>query len=589
MKPAAIERPEMTGAEALIKCLEAQGVEVVFGYPGGQAVDIYDALYDSDKIEHILVRNEQGAALAADGYARSTGKPGVVLVTSGPGATNTVTGIATSYMDSVPIVVICGQVPTTNIGTDAFQESDITGITMPIVKHSYLVTRPEDLCPSIREAFHIASTGRPAPVLIDVPSNIAKATVEFEYPEEIRLQSYKPTYKGNARQVKQAVQLIAEAKRPVLYAGGGVVSSSANEVLLELAHLIQVPVVTTLMAKGAFPYDDPLALGMSGIHGAHYANLAMNGSDLIVAVGARFSDRVTGRPDRFAPEAKVIHIDIDPAEIGKNRAVDVPIVGDARTVLTSILSELRKTGVRPDTADWLKQVAAWREEYPLHEPLRDGQITAREILEILNRLCDDGTDTIFTTDVGQHQMWAAQYLKVAEPRHFLSSGGLGTMGFGFPAALGAQKAHPGSRVICITGDGSFQMNVQEMATCTANQLPVKVILFDNRTLGLVYQWQDAYCDGRHSHTELDPIPDFVKLADAYGWYGARISDPAGLEDALVSLLACEGPGLLDVALAPDEFVYPMVEPGGPLDEAVDLDADGNPTRLSPTGRDAKEA
>ncbi len=474
----------MTGAQAVVASLEAEGVDLVFGYPGGQAIKIYDALYDSTQIKHVLSRHEQGAVHEADGYARATGNVGVAIVTSGPGATNTVTGIATAYMDSVPLVVITGQVPRGVIGTDSFQESDIVGITMPVVKHSYLLQSTDELTTTFREAFHIAKTGRPGPVLIDVPSDLASEELAFAYPDEVNLPSYKPTYRGNAKQVKQAVARIRRAERPVLYVGGGVVSSGASEELRALAELMQVPVVTTLMGKGAFPASHPLNLGPVGMHGSKYANLAMTESDLIIAAGARFSDRVTGRLDEFAPHAEVIHIDIDPAEIGKVREAQIPIVGDLKGVLGGIVAQLSKEGASPETKAWLGQIAEWRRRHPFYHP-NVGDAPEEIVPEVVMEKLSDALDpekSIVVTEVGQHQMWAAQHIARERPRSFISSGGLGTMGFGFPAAIGAAIGCPDKTVVCVAGDGSFQMNSQEMATAAINRVPVKVLVMDNRCL-----------------------------------------------------------------------------------------------------------
>ena len=475
----------MNGAEAIIASLEAEGVDLVFGYPGGQAIKIYDALYDSKQITHILARHEQGAVHEADGYARATGRPGVVIVTSGPGATNTVTGIATAYMDSVPLVIITGQVPRGVIGTDSFQESDIVGITMPIVKHSFLLQSADELTITFREAFHIASTGRPGPVLIDVPSDIQSEQIVFNYPDEVNLPSYRPTYKGNAKQIKQAVGVIERASKPILYVGGGAIASGATEELVKLSTMMQIPVVTTLMGKGAFPASHPMNLGPVGMHGSKFANLAMTESDLIIAAGARFSDRVTGKLSEFAPHAKVIHIDIDPAEIGKIREAQVPIVGDLKGVVAGIVATIEKEACTPRTEAWNAQIAEWRERYPFY----DAQITENpdEIVpEIAMQKLSAKLDlhnSIVVTEVGQHQMWAAQFIDREEPRSFISSGGLGTMGFGFPASIGAAFGRPGAQVVCIAGDGSFQMNSQEMATAAIHNVPVKVVILDNRALG----------------------------------------------------------------------------------------------------------
>lgn len=560
----------MLGAEAIIASLEAEGVDTVFGYPGGQAIKIYDALYDSEQLNHVLARHEQGAVHMADGYARSTGKPGVVIVTSGPGATNTVTGIATAYMDSVPMVIITGQVPRPVIGTDSFQESDIVGITMPVVKHSFLLQSTDDLTKTFREAFHLATTGRPGPILIDIPSDLAGSEMVFEYPDEVNIPSYKPTYRGNAKQIRAACKLLEGSKRPILYVGGGVVASGATDELVELADMMQIPVVCTLMGKGAFPASDPLSLGAVGMHGAKYSNLAMTESDLIIAAGARFSDRVTGRLSEFAPHAKVVHIDIDPAEIGKVREADVPIVGDLKGVLAGMVEQLKKDDAKPDTADWLKLISEWRDRYPFYHP-NVGDDTAEIVPELVMKELSaqlDPADSIVVTEVGQHQMWAHQFIDREVARTFLSSGGLGTMGFGFPAAIGAAIANPEKQVVCVAGDGSFQMNSQEMATAAINKVPVKVLIMDNRALGMVHQWQKLFYGKRYSQTILEPNPDFVKLADAYGWQGERIESPVQVSEAIARMLACDGPYLLDVRISPEQNVYPMVAPGAALDDVM---------------------
>ena len=560
----------MNGAEAIIASLEAEGVDLVFGYPGGQAIKIYDALYDSKQITHILARHEQGAVHEADGYARATGRPGVVIVTSGPGATNTVTGIATAYMDSVPLVIITGQVPRGVIGTDSFQESDIVGITMPIVKHSFLLQSAEELTTTFREAFHIASTGRPGPVLIDVPSDIQSEQIVFNYPDAVNLPSYRPTYKGNAKQIKQAVGVIERANKPILYVGGGAIASGATEELVKLSTMMQIPVVTTLMGKGAFPASHPMNLGPVGMHGSKFANLAMTESDLIIAAGARFSDRVTGKLSEFAPHAKVIHIDIDPAEIGKIREAQVPIVGDLKGVVAGIVATIEKEACAPRTEAWNTQIAEWRERYPFY----DAQITENpdEIVpEIAMQKLSaklDPHNSVVVTEVGQHQMWAAQFIDREEPRSFISSGGLGTMGFGFPASIGAAFGRPGAQVVCIAGDGSFQMNSQEMATAAIHNVPVKVVIMDNRALGMVHQWQKLFYSERYSFTELDANPDFVKLADAYSWQAVRVTDPAKLDEAYDRMLACDGPFLLDVAISDQQNVFPMVAPGKAMSDVM---------------------
>lgn len=580
------EGKTMTGAQAIIASLEAEGVDTIFGYPGGQAIKIYDALYDSKKIRHVLARHEQGATHMADGYARATGKVGVVLVTSGPGATNTVTGIATAFMDSVPLVVITGQVTRGVIGTDAFQESDIVGITMPVVKHSFLLQSCDDLTRTFREAFYIASTGRPGPVLIDIPSDLSGSQMVFHYPDSVNIPSYKPTYKGNAKQVRQAASLIEQAKRPLIYAGGGIVSSHACVELTQLAEHMRIPVVTSLMGKGAMRCSNPLNLGPVGMHGSKYANMAVTECDLLIAVGARFSDRVTGKVSEFAPHAKIIHIDIDPAEIGKIIDPAVPIVGDAKVVLGAICDRLAKDGASPIDLEWEKTVFSWRDRWPFYAAdFADyPDKIAPEI--VLSKLSDklDPEASIVTTEVGQHQMWAHQNIHREHARTFISSGGLGTMGFGFPAAIGAQIGCPQDQVVCIAGDGSFQMNSQEMATAAINRVPLRVVIIDNRALGMVHQWQSLFYDRRFSFTELDANPDFVKLADAYGWQAMRIDHPDQVDDALDTMLAADGPFLLDVAIPTEQTVYPMVAPGAALDDIIGaLDVTLGGVRVSEKG------
>ncbi len=570
----------MTGAQAIIASLEAEGVDVLFGYPGGQAIKIYDALYDSEQLHHVLSRHEQGAVHEADGYARATGNVGVALVTSGPGATNTITGIGTAYMDSIPLVVVTGQVPRAMIGTDSFQESDIVGMTMSVVKHSYLLQSAEDIPRTFREAFHIAKTGRPGPVLIDVPSDILSTEIEFYYPDCVNIPSYRPTYRGNAKQIRAAARLIAESERPVLYVGGGVVSSGASAQATQLARDMRMPVVVTLMAKGAVPSSEPLNLGAVGMHGSKYANMTLNRSDLIVACGARFSDRVTGKFESFAPDARVIHIDIDPAEIGKVREAQVPIVGDVRRVLDALLEELRKIDP-PDTREWLGEIAEWRERFPMYDERMEeisGEIVPEIAMRQLSRALDPNR-TIVVTEVGQHQMWAAQFIDREHPRTFLSSGGLGTMGFGFPAAVGAAMGCPDKTVVCIAGDGSFQMNLQEMATAAINGVPVKVVVVDNRALGMVRQWQKLFYHERFSATELADVPDFVKLAEAYGWAAERVDDPREVEGAYGRMLSAEGPFLLDLRIPRDQSVFPMVAPGGPLSEVIGVIDSGEGLRI----------
>ena len=580
------EGKTMTGAQAIIASLEAEGVDTIFGYPGGQAIKIYDALYDSKQIHHVLARHEQGATHMADGYARATGKVGVVLVTSGPGATNTVTGIATAYMDSIPMVVITGQVTRGVIGTDSFQESDIVGITMPVVKHSFLLQSTDDLTRTFREAFYIASTGRPGPVLIDIPSDLSGAEMVFHYPDSVSLPSYKPTYRGNARQVKQAAELIQKAERPLLYAGGGIVTSHACAELTELAERMQIPVVTTLMGKGAMRCSNPLNLGPVGMHGSKYANMAVTECDLLIAVGARFSDRVTGKVSEFAPHAKVIHIDIDPAEIGKIINPVVPIVGDAKGVLAAINERLAKADAQPIDRAWVDDVFSWRERWPFYTSDFSDYPNAIAPEVVLHKLSQklDPEASIVTTEVGQHQMWAHQNIHREHARTFISSGGLGTMGFGFPAAIGAKIGCPDSEVVCVAGDGSFQMNSQEMATAKINDVPVKVLIIDNRALGMVHQWQSLFYNKRYSFTELADNPDFVKLADAYGWRARRVEKPEDVDAALDEMLASKEPFLLDVMIPRDQTVYPMVAPGAPIDDIIGaLDVTLGGVRVSEKG------
>ena len=580
------EGKTMTGAQAIIASLEAEGVDTIFGYPGGQAIKIYDALYDSKQIHHVLARHEQGATHMADGYARATGKVGVVLVTSGPGATNTVTGIATAYMDSIPMVVITGQVTRGVIGTDSFQESDIVGITMPVVKHSFLLQSTDDLTRTFREAFYIASTGRPGPVLIDIPSDLSGAEMVFHYPDSVNLPSYKPTYRGNARQVKQAAELIEKAERPLIYAGGGIVTSHACAELTELAERMQIPVVTTLMGKGAMRCSNPLNLGPVGMHGSKYANMAVTECDLLIAVGARFSDRVTGKVSEFAPHAKVIHIDIDPAEIGKIINPVVPIVGDAKVVLAAINDRLAKADAQPIDRTWVDDVFSWRERWPFYTSDFSDYPNAIAPEVVLHKLSQklDPEASIVTTEVGQHQMWAHQNIHREHARTFISSGGLGTMGFGFPAAIGAKIGCPESEVVCVAGDGSFQMNSQEMATAKINDVPVKVLIIDNRALGMVHQWQSLFYNKRYSFTELADNPDFVKLADAYGWRARRVEKPEDVDAALDEMLASKEPYLLDVMIPRDQTVYPMVAPGAPIDDIIGaLDVTLGGVRVSEKG------
>jgi acetolactate synthase-1/2/3 large subunit len=550
---------KLTGAQILIECLEREGVDVIFGYPGGQVIPIFDALYDA-RIKNILVRHEQGAAHAADGYARSNGKTGVCLATSGPGATNLVTGIATAYMDSVPMVAITGQVPTFLLGCDSFQEADITGITLPITKHNYLVKDLKDLPRMMKEAFHIANTGRPGPVLIDLPKDLTVQTAKFEYPETVDLPGYKPNYIGNARQVKDAAEAIRKAARPLLYVGGGAVISGAHQELRRLAESMEIPVTTTLMGITAFPGNHPLSLGMLGMHGTAYANFAACETDLIIAVGARFDDRVTGNLETFAPKATVIHIDIDPAEIGKNIAVDIPIVGDVKNVLEMLIERIAPHS----NPEWLQQIDEWKRTYPLKYD-QDG-LKPQRVIEELSRLTKG--NAIICTEVGQHQMWAAQYYQFTKPRSLVTSGGLGTMGFGFPASIGAQVAHPDRLVVNIAGDGSFQMNIQELGTAVAHNIPVKVIIFNNFYLGMVRQWQEFFFNSRYSGTVLESNPDFVKIAEAYGAAGFRIETVAELPVILKQALETPGPVVVDCRVEREENVLPMVPANSSIQQMI---------------------
>jgi acetolactate synthase-1/2/3 large subunit len=562
------KKTRMTGARALIESLYAEKVEVMFGYPGGVLLPIYDELYDAD-IDHILVRHEQAAAHAADGYARATGKVGVCLATSGPGATNLVTGIANAYMDSVPMVAITGQVPRPLIGNDAFQEANITGITLPITKHNYLVTDVNDLPWIIKEAFHIASTGRQGPVLVDIPKDVTTDEIDFEYPEKVDLRGYKPVKTGHKMQIKRGAEAIIKARRPVIYIGGGIISSNASKELLELAETINAPVTTTLMAKGAFPDTHPLCVGMPGMHGTKYANFAIQESDLLIAIGVRFDDRVTGKVDSFAPNARIIHIDIDPAEISKNVRVDIPIVGNARSILKMLvefISELNKS--KSTTTQWMKKVEKWKQQYPL-KYLMDKSLKPQYIVEQINELYPD---SIIVTEVGQNQMWAAQYFKYTQPRTFISSGGLGTMGFGFPAAMGAKKGRPDKVVFDIAGDGSFQMNSQELATVVKNDIPVIVAILNNGFLGMVRQWQDLFFDKRYSFTSIDDSVDFVKLAEAYGAFGLRVTKPEEVGPALKEAVDSLRPTVIDFVVEREENVSPMVPAGAAINEILDLEA-----------------
>lgn len=543
----------MTGAQILIESLLRENVEVMFGYPGGVVLPIFDCLYDS-KLKFILTRHEQGAAHAADGYARATGKVGVCLSTSGPGATNLLTGIATAYMDSIPIVAITGQVKTSLIGNDAFQESDTTGMTRPVTKHNYLVKDVKDLARVIREAFYIASTGRPGPVVIDLPVDVQQAKTEFIWPDEVKIRSYQPKYEGHPGQIKKAAKLIEQSQRPVIYAGGGIISSGASDVLKELVEKTNIPITTTFMGLGGFPSTHPLALGMLGMHGTAYANHAIMESDLIIAVGARFDDRVTGRVDAFAPHAKIIHIDIDPTSISKNIRVDVPIVGDARRVLLELIHLIHVVG---DYSAWHNRINAWKKEQPLFYK-HDDRLRPQYVIEQIYELTKG--DAIIATEVGQNQMWSCQWYKHNTPRAWISSGGLGTMGFGFPAAIGAQVGCPGKLVFDIAGDGSIQMNIQELATAVQNHLPIKIAILNNGFLGMVRQWQELFYNRRYSFTPL-VNPDFVKLAEAYGAKGIRVTRKEDVVSALKEAIAIDNVVVMDFVVESEENVFPMVPAG----------------------------
>ncbi|MFQ6063026.1 MAG: acetolactate synthase large subunit, partial [Methanosarcinales archaeon] len=556
---------KISGAEALIECLHEEKVDVMFGYPGGVVLPFYDALYDSD-IRHILVRHEQAAAHAADGYARATGKVGVCMATSGPGATNLVTGIATAYMDSIPIVAFTGQVPRVLIGNDAFQEADITGITLPITKHNFLVQDSKEIPKIVKEAFYIARTGRPGPVLIDLPKDVTVEEIEFEYPKEVNIRGYKPKYHGDEFQIKRAAEAIMESNRPVIYAGGGVIASGASEELKELAETIKAPVTVTLMGLGAFPENHPLSLGMPGMHGTKYANYAIQESDLLIAIGVRFDDRVTGKLDSFAPSAKVIHIDIDAAEISKNVPVDIPIVGDAKDILIKLLKYLNKKS----NIEWIKKINKWKKEYPLRYEYSESIIKPQYVVQQIYEVLKD-KEAIIVTEVGQNQMWAAQYFQYTKPRTFISSGGLGTMGYGFPASMGAKLGCPEKIVVDIAGDGSFQMNSQELATVVKNDIPVIVAILNNGYLGMVRQWQELFFEKRYSYTNLENSVDFVKLAEAYGAVGLRVEKPSEVKSAILEAIKTDKPTVIDFIVDKEEKVFPMVPAGAAINEILDLE------------------
>ncbi len=563
---------EPNGSEILVRCLQAEGVKYLWGYPGGAVLYIYDALYKQDTIEHVLVRHEQAAVHAADGYARATGEVGVALVTSGPGVTNAVTGIATAYMDSIPMVIITGQVPTPAIGLDAFQECDTVGITRPIVKHNFLVKDVRDLALTLKKAFHIARTGRPGPVVVDIPKDVSLKTAPFQYPETVTMRSYNPVKKGHGGQIRKAVQLLLQAKRPYIYTGGGVILGNASSELRQLVDLLGYPCTNTLMGLGAIPASDPRFLGMLGMHGTYEANMTMQHCDVLLAIGARFDDRVIGNPKHFASvERKIIHVDIDPSSISKRVRVDIPIVGDVKEVLLELIAQIRDAQARPEAATlsaWWSQVNEWRKRDCLAYKGSNDVIKPQMVVEKLWQLTRD-RDVYITSDVGQHQMWAAQFYRFEEPRRWINSGGLGTMGVGLPYAMGIKLAKPESDVFCITGEGSIQMCIQELSTCLQYKTPVKIVSLNNRYLGMVRQWQQLDYGGRYSHSYMDALPDFVKLAEAYGHVGILVEKPADVEPALKEAIRLKDRTVfLDVRTDPTENVWPMVKAGKGISEML---------------------
>ncbi len=584
---------KMSGAEIFVECLRKEGVKTIFALPGGVVLKIFDVLHQQDDIQVILTRHEQGAGHMAEGYAKATGKAGVALVTSGPGMTNVITALADAYMDSVPVVCFSGQVSTHLIGNDAFQEADNIGLSRPCTKYNFLVKDVTDLATTIKEAFYIATTGRPGPVLVDIPKDVSQNQADFNYPKSVSIRGYNPTYEGNKWQIKQAAEAIMKAKKPILYVGGGVVFSGASQELLEFAEMTQIPVDMTLMGLGAFPGEHALSMGMMGMHGTYWANMAVHYSDLVIAVGARFDDRVTGKVSEFCPFAKIIHVDIDPTSIRKNIHVDIPIVGDCKTVLRELNQILRAT-VNGDQRElrkpWWDQIHEWQRAHPLtYHQDPDGPIKPQHVIKRLYELTKD-RDPIVSTDVGQHQMWAAQYFKMAKPNRWLTSGGLGTMGFGFPAAMGAQAAFPDRLVLCIAGDGSVQMNMQEMATAVVNKLPVKVIVLNNGFHGMVRQWQDLFYQGRYASSYLDTTPDFVKLAEAFGAAGLRPSKVADIDDVLKEAIAIDKPVIVDVPTYPYENCYPMIPAGGCnhemiLDDPPELKKKQSVGKVAPEDKD----
>jgi acetolactate synthase-1/2/3 large subunit len=562
---------ELTGAEIVVQCLIEEGVEHLFGYPGGAVLHIYDALYKQDKVQHILVRHEQAATHAADGYARSTGKPGVVLVTSGPGATNAVTGIATAYMDSIPMVVITGQVPRALIGNDAFQEVDSVGITRPIVKHNFLVKDVKELASTIKKAFYLATTGRPGPVVVDIPKDVTAHKTEFSYPREIKMRSYNPTVKGHTGQIKKALDIIMSARRPMIYTGGGVILSNASDDLTKFARTLGSPITNTLMGLGAYPATDKQFVGMLGMHGTYEANMSMHHCDVLIAIGARFDDRVTGNLEKFCPDARIVHVDIDPASISKNVKVDVPIVGDVKQVMTEFNKLLAEDERRLDAGAlqiWWKQINEWRAQDCLKYDRGSDFIKPQSVIQALYEVTKG--DAFVTSDVGQHQMFAAQFYPFDKPRRWINSGGLGTMGFGLPAAMGVQLAHPDAAVACVTGEGSIQMCIQELATCKQFGLPVKIINLNNGYLGMVRQWQEFFYEKRYSMSYMDSLPDFVKLAEAFGHVGIRVEKPADVKPALEAAFGKykDRVVFLDFITDREENVYPMIPAGAGLNEMI---------------------
>ena len=561
---------ELTGAEIFVRCLEDEGVDLIFGYPGGAVLHIYDALDQQDKVSHVLVRHEQGAVHAAEGYAKSSQRPGVVLVTSGPGATNAITGIADAYMDSVPLVVFTGQVNSSLIGNDAFQEVDTVGITRPCVKHNFLVSDVKDLATTIKKAFYIATSGRPGPVVVDIPKDITANRARYEYPDKVEMRSYKPTTTGHSGQIRRAVDLIMQAKKPIIYSGGGVILGEASEVLRTFTRQLGFPITSTLMGLGAYPATDHLFLGMLGMHGTYEANMAMHHADLVLAIGSRFDDRVTGNIDKFCPYAKFIHVDVDPASISKNVKVDVPIVGQVEPVLRAMSAEISLRKEMPDaqaSQAWWNQLTEWRSADCLSYDRDSETIKPQFVVEKLYEIT--GGDAYVTSDVGQHQMFAAQYYKFDEPRRWINSGGLGTMGFGLPAAMGAQMAHPDATVACVTGEGSIQMNIQELATCKQYALPLKVVNLNNRFLGMVRQWQEFFYSKRYAMSYMDSLPDFVKLAEAYGHVGIKVEKSSDVEAALKEAFAMKDRLVfMDFITDQEENVYPMIPAGAGQNEMI---------------------